>query len=488
MSYEKTNPPPYGSHHYKTSGPMYHNNHSGPGVQNNNNGSGAQHNYNGSGQNINHGRDQNIHSGPGQFYVNNTGRYDSPKPAKRLAQAPLKPATALDNIPAVERPMDANDAQEDKREVEQRLEANDFLDWKGDKAQKLLDQFQRVSEVAKGLAQRKILEKMNELSKRSNRLPNCLWIQHGVKKLDPHAVDETGGYATVWRGEIGENSEIVALKIIKRNVEGEVEKLLGELIRETLVWRQLKHENIVPFKGAYLFNEEPREFCLVSPWMENGNLAKFVKTSSGITPELQYKLVSRFIPFTPSKAYQHSQALNTASGLAYLHGQGITHGDIKGNNILIDDEKNARITDFGLSRIATATSTAMTSTSRRNALGPVRWQAPELLSEETGLTPASDVYAYGHPLQIYAKTEPFHGDSDTKVIRLVSVQNKRPERVEGAFPDPMWKLMCACWEEDPAKRPVASEVVERLNKDKAACIKTKKGGKFGGSVSARLFH
>ncbi|KAL0566627.1 Rho guanine nucleotide exchange factor [Marasmius crinis-equi] len=450
--YSPANPGANGSQHYNAR-EMHVNNNSGSGVQNNYSGSGTQHNYNGLGQNINHGSgDQNINSGSGQFHVNNQGRCDSLKPAKRHAPALLKHTSALDKLGAVDCPTDSDAAQEDLKEVEQRLEANDFLDWKDDKAQKLLDQFHRVSEVVTGSKRGKILDRMNVLSKKSNLLPNCLWIQHGVRKLDQQAVDETGGYASVWRGMIGENSEIVALKIIKRNVEGEVEKLLGELIRETLVWRQLEHKNIVPFKGAYLFNEEPKEFCLVSPWMENGNLASFVKKSSpSITPELQYNL-----------------ALNIATGLAYLHDRGITHGDIKGNNILIDSKNNARITDFGLSRIANATSTATTSTSRRNALGP----APELLLEETGPTPASDVYAYGC---IYAKIEPFHGVADPKVSLLVCSQHKRPDRVEGAFSDMMWNLMSACWGEAPVERLVASKIVDRLEKGKGACIKIRKG-------------
>ncbi|KAL0570476.1 Rho guanine nucleotide exchange factor [Marasmius crinis-equi] len=223
----------------------------------------------------------------------------------------------MEEIPVLSRPMSRADALEDLKEVEQRLEANDFLDWKGDKAQKLLDQFHRASEVATSPTQEKILEQMNEFSKKSNMLPSCLWIHDGVTKLGSHALDETGAYATVWRGRIGNDPQIVALKIIKRHVEGELEK---ELIQETLVWRQLDHKNIVPFIGAYLFNEEPKEFCLVSPWMENGNLPHFIKNNPNISPGLQYNLGS------PT----HPQALDIASGLAYLHGKGITHGDIKG--------------------------------------------------------------------------------------------------------------------------------------------------------------
>ncbi|KAL0571879.1 Rho guanine nucleotide exchange factor [Marasmius crinis-equi] len=395
---------------------------------------------------------QIINISSGQFFPNNQGAYgvfgfifppDSRKRGKPLARS--KPTSALDKVEAADQLMDEEAALKDLKAVEQRLEANDFLDWEGDEAQKLLDRFHRASEVATSPTREKLLEKMNEFSKKSNILPSCLWIQHGVTKLDLHAVDKTGAYATVWRGMIGKNSEIVALKIIDRHIVGKVEKFLGELIRETLVWRQLDHKNILPFKGAYLFNK-PREICLVSPWMETGNLPNFIKNNPCISPELQYNF-----------------ALDIASGLAYLHGQGITHGNIKGNNILIDDKSNARITDYGLSRIANATLAATSSTSRGNALGPVRWQAPELLMDDAIPTSSSDVYAYGSTLQqIYAKMVPFHGFTDIMVVLWVLTQEKLPERVEGAFPDPMWEMMRACWEKASTERPVASKIVDLL--------------------------
>ncbi|KAL0563469.1 hypothetical protein V5O48_018598 [Marasmius crinis-equi] len=161
-----------------TTGPTYNNYHQSPGMQNNNYSTGTQHNYNEKGQNISHGS--------GNINVNNQ-------------YGPLKPMSVLDTVKAV--PMNKEAALKDLKEVEKRLKANDFLDWKGDKAQKLLDQFHRASEVATSPTREKILKKMNEFSKRSNKLPSCLWIQDRVKKLDSHALDETGAYAAVWRGD-----------------------------------------------------------------------------------------------------------------------------------------------------------------------------------------------------------------------------------------------------------------------------------------------
>ncbi|KAL0566626.1 hypothetical protein V5O48_015381 [Marasmius crinis-equi] len=262
-------------HQYHSDGVTHIYNLSGSGTQNNNS-TVTNHNYDGDGHIISHGS--------GDIYANQDG--------------PVK--SALDKVKAVHRPVNEQAAQEDLKEVEQRLRADDFLQLDGDEAQKLLDQFHRASEVAPSPTRKRILEKMDQLIKSSNRLPSCLWIQHGVHKLDANPIDESGGYAAVWRGRIGDDPQIMALKIIRRDVEDEVEKLLGtsEFIREILVWRRLQHKNILPFKGAYLFNQKPKQFCLVSPWMEEGNLPNFIKKLPSIGPELQYKLASYSIrPF-----------------------------------------------------------------------------------------------------------------------------------------------------------------------------------------------
>lgn len=85
-----------------------------------------------------------------------------------------------------------------------------------------------------------------------------------------------------------------------------------------------------------------------------------------------------------------------AQGLAYLHSQDIIHGDLRGSNILVDDDWHVRLADFGLSVFSDAT--AATQTSHRG--GSVRWMSPELhLPQSCGLdtfqrTFASDVYSF----------------------------------------------------------------------------------------------
>jgi serine/threonine protein kinase len=85
-----------------------------------------------------------------------------------------------------------------------------------------------------------------------------------------------------------------------------------------------------------------------------------------------------------------------AQGLAYLHSQNVIHGDLRGSNVLVDDDWHAVLADFGLAVFSDAT--AATHTSHHG--GSVRWMGPELhYPQSCGLenftrTFASDCYSF----------------------------------------------------------------------------------------------
>ncbi|EIN09325.1 kinase-like protein [Punctularia strigosozonata HHB-11173 SS5] len=135
-------------------------------------------------------------------------------------------------------------------------------------------------------------------------------------------------------------------------------------ITEALLWRMLSHDNVLQFMGIYSSEYDLQDlegyptFYLVSPWMENGTSRDYLGRN-GIqrAPEAQ-RLV-----------------LEIAKGLTYIHSKKIAHGDIRGANILIAEDKRALITDFGLSFI---TVNSVLNPSEETG-GAVRWMAPELL-------------------------------------------------------------------------------------------------------------
>ncbi|KAF7336067.1 Kinase-like protein [Mycena sanguinolenta] len=102
------------------------------------------------------------------------------------------------------------------------------------------------------------------------------------------------------------------------------------------------------------------------------------------------------------------------AGLDYLHSMDVVHGDLRGTNILISNEGNASLSDFGLATsIEDADSTTAGVTTSSNRAGSVRWFAPELIDPTRFgctkfiRTKASDVYAYACVcLELYTRNPP----------------------------------------------------------------------------------
>jgi serine/threonine protein kinase len=79
--------------------------------------------------------------------------------------------------------------------------------------------------------------------------------------------------------------------------------------------------------------------------------------------------------------------------MEYLHAEGLIHGDLRGSNILVDNDHHPRLADFGLGSIAESTAGSHTS----KGGGSIRWMVPELLRAEGDFqrTLPTDVYSYG---------------------------------------------------------------------------------------------
>ena len=86
--------------------------------------------------------------------------------------------------------------------------------------------------------------------------------------------------------------------------------------------------------------------------------------------------------------------------MAYLHGHGIVHGDIKGANVLVNSSGRACIADLGFSRLTEAAALTWTSIQSTPSLGTYPWQAPERLQtysvgKPQAPTRAADIYSIG---------------------------------------------------------------------------------------------
>lgn len=149
-----------------------------------------------------------------------------------------------------------------------------------------------------------------------------------------------------------------------------------KLLREMTVWSATSHQNITPFFGVSFDFDRPGTPCLVCPYYHHGNITNYVKKQPNVNRlslvsylSVNYWILSSTLP----------QLAQAALALSHLHSLSIIHGDIKGANILIDDNGQVKVADFGLSRIL-KTSGFTTKT----ASGTLRWMALELYETSEG--------------------------------------------------------------------------------------------------------
>ncbi|KAI7732116.1 hypothetical protein M8C21_004334 [Ambrosia artemisiifolia] len=180
-----------------------------------------------------------------------------------------------------------------------------------------------------------------------------------------------GGSGKVYKGHLADGS----LVAVKRLRKGRTQGTELQFQTEVEVIRMAVHRNLLRLKG---FCMTPTERLLVYPYMVNGSVASHLRDRRGAQAVLTWPTRSRI-------------ALGAARGLAYLHEHPkIIHRGVKAANILLDDEFEAVVGDFGLAKLMEDKDTHVTTAVR----GTIGYIAPEYLS--TGRSSEkTDVFGYG---------------------------------------------------------------------------------------------
>ncbi|XVF82818.1 hypothetical protein PTKIN_Ptkin16aG0080600 [Pterospermum kingtungense] len=182
-----------------------------------------------------------------------------------------------------------------------------------------------------------------------------------------------GGYGTVYKGILS-NDVSVAVKLLN-NFKGNGE----EFINEVGSMGRIHHVNVTRLVG---FCADGYNRALVYEYLPNESLEKFI-FAEGENRSLSWEKL-------------HDIALGIAKGIEYLHQgceQRILHFDIKPHNILLDENLNPKISDFGLAKLCSKEQSAVSMTAARGTMGYI---APEVLSRNFGnVSYKSDVYSFG---------------------------------------------------------------------------------------------
>ncbi|CAK9141071.1 unnamed protein product [Ilex paraguariensis] len=224
------------------------------------------------------------------------------------------------------------------------------------------------------------------------------------------------------------------------------------------------HRNLLRLRG---FCMTPTERVLFHPFMVNGSVASCLRERGESQPPLDWPIRKRI-------------ALGAARGLSYLHDHcdpKIIHRDVKAANILLDEEFEAVVGDFGLAKLMDYKDTHVT-TSVRRTIGHI---APEYLS--TGrASEKTDVFGYGVML-----LELINGRSAFDLARLANdddfmlfdwvkglLKEKKLEtlvdaNLHGYYVDEeveqLMQVALLCTQTSPMERPKMSDVVRMLEGD-----------------------
>ena len=244
----------------------------------------------------------------------------------------------------------------------------------------------------------------------------------------------------------------VALKILHERY-GEDEEYIGRFRREARAAAKLSHPHIVTVidRGE----QDGKEF-IVFELIEGENLKE---------------LVERGGPLPVRRALD--LGLQVGRALAFAHGEGIIHRDVKPQNVLLDSEGRAKVTDFGIARTIDAVGTTETGT----VLGTSHYIAPEQARGEK-VDAQTDVYSFGVVLwELLAGEVPYGGENFlTVAMRHVndpvpSMLDRRPDT-----PLRLATLIEQCMAKDPRDRPESMQaVVDELEACRAD-LDAKEGG------------
>uniref|UniRef100_A0A1J3FWS7 non-specific serine/threonine protein kinase n=2 Tax=Noccaea caerulescens TaxID=107243 RepID=A0A1J3FWS7_NOCCA len=269
-----------------------------------------------------------------------------------------------------------------------------------------------------------------------------------------------GGFGKVYKGRLADGTLVAVKRLKEERTQG------GELQFQTEVEMisMAVHRNLLRLRG---FCMTPTERLLVYPYMANGSVASCLRERPESQPPLDWPKRQRI-------------ALGSARGLAYLHDHcdpKIIHRDVKAANILLDEEFEAVVGDFGLAKLMDYKDTHVT-TAVRGTIGHI---APEYLS--TGKSSEkTDVFGYGVMLlELITGQRAFDlarlaNDDDVMLLDWVKglLKEKKLEALvdvdlQGNYIDEeveqLIQVALLCTQGSPMERPKMSEVVRMLEGD-----------------------
>ncbi|PPD83410.1 hypothetical protein GOBAR_DD19647 [Gossypium barbadense] len=242
-----------------------------------------------------------------------------------------------------------------------------------------------------------------------------------------------GGFSSVYKGQLEDGRKVAIKRLSENSGQGE-----QEFKNEVMLLAKLQHRNLVRLLG---FSFEQKERVLIYEFLPNSSLDSFIFVKClQLNWEKRYKIIK-----------------GIAKGLLYLHKDSqyrIIHRDLKPANILLDEELNPKISDFGMAKLfALEQSQADTS----KIVGTYGYMAPEYALRGQ-YSVKSDVYGFGVlVLEIISAWRNWNEGTALEVVDPILRDGSRSEITRCI------QLGLLCVQEDTAYRPTMASAVLMLS-------------------------
>ncbi|KAL6983319.1 non-specific serine,threonine protein kinase [Sarracenia purpurea var. burkii] len=267
----------------------------------------------------------------------------------------------------------------------------------------------------------------------SSSIPECVTREDPCTKYELLNELGKGSYGAVYKARDIRTSEMVAIKVISL-CEGEegYEEIRGEI--EML--QQCSHPNVVRYLGSYQGEEY---LWIVMEYCGGGSVADLMNNTDEPLEEYQIAYICR-------------EALK---GLSYLHSIFKVHRDIKGGNILLTEQGEVKLGDFGV-----AAQLTRTMSKRNTFIGTPHWMAPEVI-QESRYDGKVDVWALGvSAIEMAEGLPPRSTVHPMRVLFMISIEPapmlEDKEKWSLVFHD----FIAKCLTKEPRLRPAASEMLK----------------------------
>lgn len=235
----------------------------------------------------------------------------------------------------------------------------------------------------------------------------------------------------------------VAIKVLRYDATNEEENM-RRFQREALSATSLMHPNIVTI---YDVGEDGDMHYIVMEYVKGKTLKQYIK---------------EYAPLSPARSVQIMKQLTSA--IHHAHENQIIHRDIKPQNILMDEEGNVKVTDFGI-----ATSLAATSYTKTNSvIGTVHYLSPE--QARGGIaTKKSDIYSLGIVLyELLTGELPFSGESAVSIaLKHLQAETPSVREFDASIPQSLENVILKATAKNPAHRYAS---VEEMEADLETCL------------------